>query len=374
MNACLLVSAWKRFPRRAFFFTLVSVVFIHYWIPGLAKFDVEGEKSWTWLTANQPLNMMITGTMLGWTVFWDETGAIQLWHAMEWMALPMKLFVLLVECGLLISFWNRKTLLAFTAGRLLLHIGILIFSGDTFWNWQLLAIGMLVAFWPRRKRPDDALPEESLFGWVPMIVTAIFVMLTANSWKASPLGWYDSRLVDRYDLEAITESGERRLMDPYYFAPYDFTFIQTMYHYLPEAPAVLTRTYGAVHDVETATVMRAAETPGDVRMIVEKYGETHHSKKRADGLVNTIQRWTENRQRIGETGLVKFLHLVSPPPHAFSFPAESNPYDPETDGPIREYEIVFERTWFDGEAFVTFDRQPLRRIPIESPPADEGSE
>lgn len=370
LNAALLLWPWKAFPRRAIVLTLVSVVLIHYWIPGLAKFAIGEDRPWDWLLVNKAMNMMLAATQLGWTVLWDENGAASLWQLLIWMDTPLKIFVLVVELGLLLSFWSRRVLLAFTASRILLHLGILFFSGDTFWNWTLLGIGMMAAFWPERIKNKDADQAnhksqiEPLFGWVPMLVVVVFILFASRSYDASPLGWFDSRLSERYDVWVVTESGQRRQMDPNFFAPYEFLFIQSKFHYLPGTGKVLVRTYGAVHDPEAARDLRAAHTIEEVRNVIKQRGEKLHNKKKAEGLDKFLKTWFHNHESMAGTVWTPVFSALHPPPHALAFPAGDQAYDPEKDGRVEAVEIVFERQWFDGQKITRMDTEVIHELKI----------
>ncbi len=375
LNGALLLWRWKWFPRPAVVLAVVSVVFIHYWIPGQEKFDISS-KPMEWLLENRALNMMIAAFTLGWNVFWDQAGVVSVYQSMSFAEVPLKAFVIVVEMALVISFWRRPVFLAFTAGRILLHAGILFFSGDTFWNWNLLQVGLLAAFlWPSRG-------DVFVFGWRQMAASAVYVIATAHSHNANPLGWWDSRLSERYNVVAVTEGGERELITPFFFEPFDFLFIQSKFHFTVRDDKILTRTYGAIHDEEAAREFRKAYTPEEARRLIDKWGKEQYSEKMSGELDEFIQRWFQNYREQKDSFWVKFFRVMHPPPHALAFPGRghgTNGVDEEDeedggapllevyqgDKPVQSVEFEFERTFFDGAAFHLMDRRVVRTMKIE---------
>ncbi|MEM0897834.1 MAG: hypothetical protein AAGJ79_13235, partial [Verrucomicrobiota bacterium] len=145
-TALLLLRGWKWATPSLAAIALLSVNLIHYWIPGLAKFRA-GNTSWEWMIEDHPSNMMIASYFIGWNRLWDEeqmTALYQFLLPLEW---PLKVFVLIVELVLIVSLAHRRLFFWLTAGRLLMHVGIWILSGDTFWNWIALQAAILIAFW-----------------------------------------------------------------------------------------------------------------------------------------------------------------------------------------------------------------------------------
>ncbi len=352
-NVLLLLRGWKWLTPSLVAIVLLSINFIHYWVPGIAKFTT-GNTALEWLLVDRPSNMMFAGYFVGWNRLWDEGAMTTLYHFLAPLEIPLKIFVLVVELALVLSFLNRRLFLALALGRVLLHTGIWILSGDTFWNWIVLQIAIVVAFW----RPRGG--HKELFGLVPALLSTAFVLLTARSHQASPLGWMDSRLVERYDVYAITVDNERKQVGPEFFAPYGFIFNQTKWHFLlPENEKTITRTYGAIHDPRVAKRMRGAVTPEDVERIIAEDGVSMTDAGETKDLKSFLKRWFRNHHE--QHGVVsRALCAVAPPPHAYAaVPPDADEYDAAEAKKVKRVEIVFRRVFFDGKEYHLMTSMPV---------------
>ncbi|SKA79640.1 hypothetical protein SAMN02745166_00521 [Prosthecobacter debontii] len=362
INRCL--------PKATYAFTLacISAALIHYWIPGVAKLKV-GLDSWDWLLHDDLFNLSASTFVHGWSAFWDEEGLVRLLAFLQPLALPMKVFVLVVELALITAFWNRRWFVLLSAGRVMLHAGIFFFSGDSFWNWIVLQIALTAAFieWPRRGQGDEkSAPtmgaEMRLFSWQSGAVAAVYLLITANSHMASNLAWFDSQVTERYSVYAVMKGGRRLYVKPDFFEPYDFAFIQSQFHFLlPEK--VLTRTFGAIHEARVAQAAREARTVEAVRGLIATHGKVQIDAKRTASFDGFLKRWFAQHRAL-EGVLPKTLHTLSPPLHAYVLSKETPDHTYQGEHPVERLEIEFERTLFDGERFVEMDHRVVHTVSL----------
>ncbi|MEM0896528.1 MAG: hypothetical protein AAGJ79_06545, partial [Verrucomicrobiota bacterium] len=207
--------------------------------------------------------------------------------------------------------------------------------------------------------------QKQVFGFLPMFLSAIFVILTARSHQASPLGWMDSRMVERYDVYAITVDNERRQVSPEFFAPYGFIFNQTKWHFLlPDDEKTLTRTYGAIHDPRIAKRVREAETPEEVQLIIDEEGVVERDERQHKALQVFLKRWFRNHHEKRGT-LAMVLRHIAPPPHAYAVvPPDAEEYK-DDGGKVKRVEIVFQRVFFDGVEYHRMAETPVLEFSVK---------
>lgn len=349
---------------------------IHYWMPGLAKLEIG--QNWADWTLNDDLyNLTISTFLYGWNLLWDQAGVIRLHEALQPFAVPLKLFVVFIEVALLAAFWNRRWFVLLAAGRAMLHMGIFVFSGDSFWNWILTQLAIVAAFWS--KEPEDD-PDRAPAGGIvlfslPMMLTAMaYMLITAHSHKASTLAWFDSQITERYALHAVMEDGRRLYITPTFFEPYDFPMIQAQFHYLhltdggTKGEKILTRTFGAIHEWDKAHEMRGVTDVEQARALVQKLG-TLGKKPRDDVKLISyfdqfLRTWMKNYQAQKGT-LADVLHFLSPPLHAYVYSTHPPEKTYHGEPGVKKIEVEFERILFDGKAFHDMDRRVIREITME---------
>ncbi|WP_218032902.1 hypothetical protein [Brevifollis gellanilyticus] len=381
LGAAGLARPWivRWFPQHlpALTVAFVGANIIHYWMPGLAKLEI-GQNWLDWTLHDDLYNLTVSTFLYGWNALWDQAGVIRLHETLQPFGLPLKLFVIFVEVALLAAFWNRRWFVLLAVGRAMLHMGILVFSGDTFWNWILTQLAIVAAFWSKPSDDEDAAKNHpgsvALFS-LPMMLTAMaYMLITAHSHKASTLAWFDSQITERYALHAVMEDGRRLYITPTFFEPYDFPMIQAQYHYLQLADGgakgekILTRTFGAIHEWEKAHEMRGVTDVEQARALVQKLGTL--GKKPADDVKlipyfdKFIRTWMKNYQAHKGT-LADVLHFLSPPLHAYVYSTQPPDKTYHGEPGVKKVEVEFERILFDGKAFHDLDRRVIREITME---------
>jgi len=349
---------------------------IHYWLPGLAKLEI-GENWADWALHDDLYHLTISTFLYGWNLLWDQAGVIRLHEVLQPFAVPLKLFVVFIEVALLAAFWNRRWFVLLAAGRAALHMGIYVFSGDTFWNWILTQLAIVAAFWHKEPEDDSTSSisgSRSLFSTPVMLVSMTYMLVTAHSHKASTLGWFDSQITERYALHAVMEDGHRLYITPTFFEPYDFPMIQAQFHFLQltdggtKGEKILTRTFGAIHDWEKAHEMRGVNSAEEARAKIQKLGTL--GKYPTQDVIRIplfdefLRTWMKNYQ--AQKGmLANVLHFLSPPLHAYVYSTHPPEKTYQGEPGVKKIEVEFERILFDGKAFHDIDRRVIREVVME---------
>lgn len=370
------VARWLPGHLSALTAAFIGANIIHYWMPGLGKLEI-GQNWLDWTLNDDLYNLTVSTFLYGWNLLWDQAGVVRLHEVLQPFGVPLKLFVVFIEVALLAAFWNRRWFVMLAAGRALLHMGIFIFSGDTFWNWILVQLAIVAAFWSKEPPGADAEAPSvrpGLFSLPMMLTTMAYMLITAHSHKASTLAWFDSQVTERYALHAVMEDGRRLYITPTFFEPYDFPMIQAQYHYLQltdggtKGEKILTRTFGAIHEWEKAHEMRGVTDVERARALIQKLGTL--GKKPLDDVKmiphfdQFLRTWMKNYQAQKGT-LADVLHFLSPPLHAYVYSTHPPEKTYHGEPGVKKIEVEFERILFDGKAFHDIDRRVIREVVME---------
>jgi hypothetical protein len=368
----------RRFLPRAQIGLLLAVAcanLIHYWIPGVAKVQL-GQHPLDWLRYTDLAQMMTATTFQGWNLLWDTDDLAPLYAWLVRFAWPMKVFVLALELGVLFAFASRRAFHLLNASRILLHLGILVCTGDFFWNWILVQLAFTAVFRAHHRASLGPAPLAlSPYGWVPAGLTAAYIAAAAPLHRPQPLGWFDTPLVETYRFYAVLEDGRRLYVPSTFFAPHEFAFIQSQFHYVPRPPdhpsaKILVGTFGHNHSTATLLALQKAEDADAVRRVVEEHGRpapfVDRRGRRAADFDKFIQAWWRHHATHSRP-LAAVLQVLDPPQHAYSFSV----YPPEQtyrgEPSVTRIEVEFLRAYFDGQTHQELARSVIHTIPLTPP-------
>lgn len=194
----------------------------------------------------------------------------------------MRVFTLVVECGVLFFVCRRSFTLAFLIGWIALQLGIVFISGIFFWKWILMNVSLFILLWQKEHRRIFPVFTREHF-----LLSLILISGGLIWYQAHGFSWYDDRINYAYKVEAQGVSGQTCTLTLQFFSPYDFQVALMGLGYLVQEPS-LRVIYGAVLDREVADRLVEAKTPEDVLAIEEKYGHNTYWPKRAEQFDNFL--------------------------------------------------------------------------------------
>jgi hypothetical protein len=343
-------------------FALLCVTGALYGHAALNKILLGPDPTW-WLRHNDLGNLFVSSYVHGrWLGGAGEETVLAIADVLHSVRLPLALLTLLVELSgfALVFRWQltRVLLPAFV----LFHLGIMASSGIFFWKWMLVD-GLLLWYLVMLRRDGNQTAEPTARARVALFTPrlaalSLVVMLGARFYfDLVPFAWFDSKLVNRFELYGVAESGHRYPLDARFFAPYDILMQQSRHYPLLDG-TVLVGTYGVTLDPVLVEALEDA-TPDTVRRLHGQFGQRWTSPEMAEVYVDFIRRYVVNAQRRGGrrsllTALAPPFHFrTTPPGDAFNFQE-----------PLQAVEIEFHETLYDGSAIVPVRRVVVRRIEL----------
>jgi len=297
--------------------------------------------SWlTWVLHNDLSNLVVSSYLSGnWLRGLGEQGVLDLAGFVRAVGVPMAIGTLLAEgAGLLLLIRWRLTQLVLV-GFVLLHLGILATSGIFFWKWIAVDLALLVYLRLLRRdaaASDDPVVMERPSVHRPLLIAVGFaVMVFAPRYFHNvPFAWFDTKLVNYFEIYGIGESDRSYRIDPRFFAPYELVVQQSRHFYAATGP-VIVGTYGTTLNWRVAQALDEA-TPDTLEDVRRRFGRTGTSPRMAQMLFQFVHRYLTNAERRG--GRSTALRLLAPPFHFQRAPFD-NRYDFQE--PLKAVEIRF---------------------------------
>jgi hypothetical protein len=191
-----------------------------------------------------------------------------------------------------------------------------------------------------------------------MTALALIVMAAAPLYfSLVPFAWFDTRLVNVFEIYGVAESGRRYRLDGRFFAPYD-VHIQQSRHYALLDGTVLVGTYGVTMDAELAAALETA-TPGDLPALHRRYGQQWTDPSTASTIRDFLQRSVATAQRRGPDSLVSrlappFHFRTTPPPDTYDFQE-----------PLTSVDVEFREYLYNGSRIIPTQHVPVATIPLK---------
>lgn len=215
----------RTFRFNDFLFLIVCLVAANYFISGLGKLNIE------WIM-NDHINYLIPTTYTnGWLYHMNSESISEMTDFFGWFNIPLKIYVILIECGFLFFFINLTWGRALMVGAIILHLGIFAFSGIFFHMWILILITLL--FFIFRKK---YIHSEEVFNKKYFLIGIVLIVGGILWCSPMRLAWLDVPMNYTYKFQAENENGELFELPPNFFSPYDYQFTLGNFKYLNPEP------------------------------------------------------------------------------------------------------------------------------------------
>jgi len=336
-------------------FALLCVTGLLYGHAAVNKALLGPQLSW-WVTHNDLSNLFVSSYVHGgWLREAGDGAIISSAHVLHAVKLPLAGITLLTELSgfALVVRWmlTRILLVSF----ILFHIAIAASSGIFFWKWMVvdaLLLWYLAMLHRDAKGGVESTVRQRVGFFTPRLTMfALAIMLSAPLYfSLVPFAWFDTRLVNYFEIYGIADSGRRYRLDARFFAPYDIQ-VQQSRHYALLDDSVLVGTYGSTLDARVAVALETAK-PSDLPELRRRYGQHWTSPEVGEVYIDFIRRYVANAQRRG--GRRSLLTWLAPPYHFRTTPPKDTYRFEE---PLTAVEIEFREYLYDGSQII-----PTRRL------------
>jgi hypothetical protein len=346
------LSLFSKFRPTHFILLTLCLIGSDYLFAGISKL-VAGNRIIDWGLKNQVHNLFVSSYINGWLTFIDRSTLLQIASVMRLLDIPLQGVTLIFELGGLLLVAGRKISIIMLAGAILLHFGIFLSSGIFFWKWILLDLSLIVVF---LKYPN--IVHLNLFTRRNAILSVLVIVLGHNYLSETNTGWFDTRVNNYYEFEAIDTNGTIRPIARGLWAPYDIPFAQDRFFFLSD-DKVIAGTYGTHGIMGIALALNRAETVEEVEALWEEYGRSRYSESNARIFDNFVRTFIRNaNDHIGNPSLP-----IPHAPHHITTLAQENAYN--SDVPIETVRIRYVETFYDGESIIVLEDKVIREIEID---------
>ncbi len=346
-----ILSLFVKFRPSHFIFLSLCLIGSEYFFAGMSKLAV-GNRIVGWMLDNQVHNLFVSSYINGWLTFIDRPTLLQIAGVMGIFDIPLQIFTLIFELGGILLVLGRRVSIVMLGGAVLLHLGIFLSSGIFFWKWVLLDLSLITLFWKYKHEVDSYLFTRK------NAVLSLFVILAAFAFlPQTNAGWFDTRVNNFYEFEAVGANGTVRPLARGFWAPYDIPFAQVNFFYLND-DEVIVRTYGTHREFAVADVINRAESVTEIDAVWEQYAASRYSEPVASMFDDFVRTFVANANAHPGGAPPFFLRARH---HITTF-APDNAYNFQF--PIMRVRVRYIETFYSGEEIFILEDKIIRDIEI----------
>ncbi len=329
-----------------FLFTWCCLLATTYWVSGLGKLRSE------WFSYPHIALLLPAAYANGWLQGVASAPIARAVAGMDWLATPLMLGTMALECGAVLLLWKRRSLMAFLLAAFIFHVAAFAMTGIFFWKWMLVE-AMLLALLLRRS--PLASPD---FFTRSRLVLSVVLIVAAPAWvRTENLTWFDTPLTYSLRFEGADAGGRVYDLPAGTFRPYSDALVLGTFSAM--SPYVrLTGAMGVTNDRALAESLVTAPTPTRVIAL-----EAARARPRGDSVqlqaFDSFFRAYATRVRCGQERDPQIIKVASAPRHLWTTPLRDNIPCGTT---LAKISIVEVTTVFDGTAVRVIRRRTLREI------------
>jgi hypothetical protein len=287
----------KKFDPALFIFMVGCLIATHYITPGIRKFN------YYWIFKNQ-INFLIPSAYAnGWLPFLTAKTITNITNFLSWFNIPLKLFTIVIECGMLLFFIHKKWARFLIFGAVIMHLGIFGYTGILFWMWIVILIFASFLF------SSKHFNLEKIFN-IKYFIISIFIIGGGFIWcQAKSLTWCDTPLSYTYKIYGETADGKRHRLSPNFFSHYDYQITLGMVKFWQKEPR-LSIVWGATN-THISNYFNTERTIQEVLEYEKVNGRLlkndDHQKKYDNFLVQYLTNWNHRSTDFNFTKLIQAL-------------------------------------------------------------------
>lgn len=295
------------FSYEEFIFLMGCLLGAHYFESGILKINPE------WLLYDNIPYLLPNVYTSGWLSHLSPENISSITKYAGWVNVPIKLYTITIECGMLLIFLNLQFTRFLFTGAIIFHLGIFLMTGIFFWMWILFLIVFIVYVFNRQDARIRRLFSRSyLLLSLPLIALGEF-------W-CDPVGlaWHDSAINYTYKFQAEMDNGTRHLLPPDFFSPYYYQFTLGNFKFL--SPDKLLPVVWGATNATTNKGLRNSPTISNVLEYEQKSGRRFEDPDKKIFFESFVQQfvrhWNSKRNKH------HFINYLQPPRLLLNFPAK----------------------------------------------------
>jgi hypothetical protein len=218
-----------------------SVIVFHisyYFISGIAKIEIS-PNFYEWILYNDLSNLFNSSLQMGWLKDFDNSIIILISTLISYFNVPLNLLTVLIEISSIYFLRRGKTFRIYLIVASLFHFIIYLSSGIFFWKWIIINVVIVVI-----SIIGERESFEKVFDFKPLYFI-ILVLISPIYLRPLSLAWFDTKLVEKYEIYLTDFNGNDFAVTGNFFKPYDKIFSQNRFPYLTKNKTLI-GTYGSL--------------------------------------------------------------------------------------------------------------------------------
>jgi hypothetical protein len=329
----------------------------YYFWAGMAKHSMAPD--WAWVTENHLSNLSMGAYVRGYLNFIPEDSWIAFNEFVRKFDTFLAVFTMVMELGALVFFHlHRQTVRVWAILGAMLNGGIFLLTGIFFWKWIIANIALyLFATRPGGRELINAMSKHKL-----ATVLAALSIYYANHriWYRPKTGvrWWDTRLVEDYELYAIGDSGERYHINPTWLEPHEMKWIMGQMCYATNERKI-TGIYATTGSRSVFRALENAKKPEDAIRLNRRGRRCTNPRKRKVKFDDYFKRYFTFINAHGRPH--RWLTWLGRPKHLMTN-RQGDFYDLQE--PVKRIELYRELVFHHDHKLYRMDRRKVHQVDI----------
>ena len=324
----------------------IIIIYANYFFAGISKLTVSPHW-YKWILYNDIANFSLNAYQYGWT-WWGKENILKIATFIRAGNGLLLITVMILEVGTLIGLISFRLFQWMNLGHIILHISIFIASGDTFWNWTILSLAILIQFYSSKVQVRQVFFRNNK----PVLIAAIGLILFGNYLFHTPnLGWFDSNYVNHYKIYGVDQRNNKYEISKESFAPFDVYFTKGVFHYIHQQK-ILTGTFGGTSNYGLVKELKSLNVKSWLK-IKASYGKSKYDPIQKKRFEQFLDRWYKNKMSPNANQSIFNRGVLSAPRHFYMHTLPK----PTSFGQLHKIEIHLIESYTQGKRNILLQNQ-----------------
>lgn len=314
----------------SFTLSLITITAGHYTSAAIAKLRI-GQ----YLSKANIHHMIASSFVVGWKLFKNEEALTKISRKLAPLSFLIAIAALAIELGGSFAIYQSEMLLTWLVIALGFHIIVYVISGIFFWKWVCTLVLLFYFF-----KSTDALVH---FQGSPLALAYVVIMsvLLYYSRLVFRPGWITIPYAYQLHFWAHTVKGERFLLPPAFFKPYDMMFSQARFWFLSKKENHFASNVGSIAKANIHNSFQSITSPNQLADFRKKHGRLLYSLEKTKAFDSFVYTFITNKL----SNKRHVTKILQPPRHLFYLGNLENYLDKKD--PVQKVTIELEEYLFN---------------------------
>lgn len=252
-------------------------------------------------------HLLVNSFIVGWKLFKSQKNLLKIANKPKPWSFMITVLVLIIELGGIFFVYRSEWFFYWLMASIGFHVIVFVTTGIFFWKWMWTLSVLLYSF-----KHFEVLSYYQNSAVIVIYLVIISVLLYFSGQVFRP-GWYTIPYAYQLHFWIHTEKGERFLIPPSFFKPYDMMFSQARFWYLNKAEKHFASNVGSVTDHKVFKDFQSHSSSDQLSKFRQKSGKSLYSFEKTVDFDSFIKTFVINRLN-SDRHITNFLQ---PPRHLF---------------------------------------------------------